>query len=307
MSARGIDEFLEHQVRQLTFDFLGEAQRTYGEVLPVRVLRQGVQLRGKRIPIFDMYRGIHKPSVLNAALSFVTAPPKAHGRPPPYEDQFTPEGMLAYHYRTQDEHGYENAALRLAHEHRLPCVYFFGIVPGKYLPRFPVHIFVDDRPSRRFLVDLSEMGQADDGWAAAEEPERRYRNSIVKHRLHQARFREAVLRAYANTCAFCRLRRPELVEAAHIVGDSQGGAPVVPNGVTLCRLHHAAFDRHLMGVRPDLRVVVRRDLLDDVDGPMLVHGLQELHNQELFLPRHKLERPNREFLEQRYEAFLAAS
>lgn len=107
-----------------------------------------------------------------------------------------------------------------------------------------------------------------------------------------------------RTCAF---QRSQLVEAAHIVGDASGGPPVVPNGVTLCRLHHAAFDRHLMGIRPDLRIVVREDILDDSDGPMLVHGLQELHGHELHLPRQPLDRPSEEYLERRYEEFTAAS
>lgn len=305
MSA-AVDELFEHRVRQATFDFLNDAQRTFGDVLTAKVLQRGIELEGRRIPIFDLYRGIHKPSLLDAALSFVTTPPKA-GRPPPYEDQFTSEGWLAYSYRTQDTKDYENAALRLAHEHRLPCVYFFGITPGHYLPQYPVHVVVDDPAAQQFLVDLSGMGLGTGHAAAAEEPERRYRNSVVKHRLHQARFREAVLRAYVRTCAFCRLRRPELVEAAHIVGDARGGPPLVPNGVTLCRLHHAAFDRHLMGIRPDMRIVVRSDILDDTDGPMLLHGLQELHGRELYVPRQPFDRPGEKFLERRYEEFKSAS
>ncbi|HVM13723.1 MAG TPA: HNH endonuclease [Egibacteraceae bacterium] len=301
-----VDELFEHRARQAAFDFLNEAQRTFGDVLTTDVLRKGVEIDGRRIPIFDLYRGIHKPAVLRAALSFVTTPPKPGG-PPPYEDQFTPEGWLAYRYRTPDSNEYENAALRLAHEHRLPCVYFFGITPGHYLPQYPVHVVVDDPIAQRFLVDLSGMGVGAGETVVGEDPERRYRNSIVKHRLHQARFREAVLHAYVRTCAFCRLRRPELVEAAHIVGDARGGPPVVPNGVTLCRLHHAAFDRHLMGIRPDLRIVVRSDVLSDTDGPMLTHGLQDLNGRELYLPRQPLDRPGAEYLERRYEEFKAAS
>lgn len=288
------------------FDFLTEAQRMYGEVLTVNILRLGITIDGNRVPIFDLYRGIHKPADLRAALSFVTAPPKP-GRPPPYEDQFTPEGWLTYHYRTQDGRDYENAALRLAHDERLPCAYFFGISPGHYLPQFPVHVADDDRKHRRFLIDLSGMGLGVGPFIAAEEPERRYRSSIVRHRLHQAQFRDAVLRAYVRTCAFCRLKRPELVEAAHILGDARGGPPVVPNGVSLCRLHHAAFDRNLMGMSPDLRIVVRRDVLDDSDGPMLLHGLQDLHGRALHVPRRLAERPGVAYLEQRYEEFKSAS
>ena len=57
--------------------------------------------------------------------------------------------------------------------------------------------------------------------------------------------------------------------------------------------------------RPDdLRVEVARDLLDEIDGPMLRHGLQALDGQELrFLPRRTVDRPTRSRLEWRYERF----
>ena len=54
------------------------------------------------------------------------------------------------------------------------------------------------------------------------------------------------------------LRHHELLEAAHIVADSDPeGEPVVSNGLALCKLHHAAFDANILGVHPDYRVEVR--------------------------------------------------
>lgn len=41
----------------------------------------------------------------------------------------------------------------------------------------------------------------------------------VKQRLHQQRFRYLVLRAYRQECSICRLRHPQLLEAAHILPD----------------------------------------------------------------------------------------
>jgi hypothetical protein len=46
------------------------------------------------------------------------------------------------------------------------------------------------------------------------------------------------------------------------------------NGLALCKRHHAAFDRYLIGVTPDLEVTVRLDVLAEIDGPTLQHGLQ---------------------------------
>ena len=47
-------------------------------------------------------------------------------------------------------------------------------------------------------------------------------------------------------------------------------------GMSLCRLHHAAFDRLMLGVHPSYVIHVRRDILEEVDGPILRHGLQGL-------------------------------
>ncbi len=44
--------------------------------------------------------------------------------------------------------------------------------------------------------------------------------------------------------------------------------------MSLCQLHYAAFDRSFLGVRPDYIIRVRTDVLEEVDGPMLRHGLQ---------------------------------
>ena len=55
---------------------------------------------------------------------------------------------------------------------------------------------------------------------------------------------------------------------------SRKGEPIVPNGLAPCKLHHAASNRPFLGIRPDLVIEVRRDIMDEADGPMLRHGLQ---------------------------------
>jgi len=80
----------------------------------------------------------------------------------------------------------------------------------------------------------------------------------------------------------------------------------VPNGLALCKLHHAAFDGHLLGINPDLVVHVASAILDEPDGPMLRHGLQAFHGSRIRVPRSSTLRPNREFLAERYEWFKKA-
>jgi hypothetical protein len=45
---------------------------------------------------------------------------------------------------------------------------------------------------------------------------------------------------------------------------------------------------------------------DETDGPMLLHGLQGVHNQRISTPRSNELKPDRDLLERRYERFLKA-
>jgi putative restriction endonuclease len=84
------------------------------------------------------------------------------------------------------------------------------------------------------------------------------------------------------------------------------GEPIVPNGLALCKLHHAAFDRHFLGIRPDLILEVRRDIMDEADGPMLRHGLQGFDGLRIRAPRAAGLRPAEDFLAERFEVFRKA-
>jgi putative restriction endonuclease len=78
---------------------------------------------------------------------------------------------------------------------------------------------------------------------------RAYITSSVRQRLHQRGFRERVLYAYREQCACCKLRHHELLDAAHIIADRlTEGVPEVRNGIALCKLHHAAFDKYFLGI-----------------------------------------------------------
>ena len=102
----------------------------------------------------------------------------------------------------------------------------------------------------------------------------------------------------------CRLRHPELLEAVHIIPDSEPeGDPIVRNGISLCNLHHTAFDRMILGIRPDYVIEVRSDILEEEDGPMLRYGLQGLNRERLTLPRSRSDYPDQDRLESRFKKF----
>ncbi|HYR43470.1 MAG TPA: HNH endonuclease [Terriglobia bacterium] len=157
--------------------------------------------------------------------------------------------------------------------------------------------------------DSANLVVREDTWIADESAARRaYLTVATQKRLHQDSFRFRVIRAYRKSCTICRLRHDELLDAAHILRDKNPrGEPWVCNGLSLCKLHHAAFDANILGVRPDLVVEVREDVLEEEDGPMLKHGLKECHEQRLIvLPRQEELKPRKDFLEERYELFRSA-
>lgn len=299
----------DKRVRLATFRWLEQQVALHGDVLPRGMLLDGFQLDGQRIPLMSQ-QGIFKPKVLPQIPLSITTTPRG-----PYGDQLSPEGLLLYSYRGTDPEHHENVGLRTAMLQGTPLVYLYGLLPGKYVPVWPVFIVGDNRPNLTFRVAVDDRKYLD-AYAHTEskepavgEPEaagrRQYITTMVKQRLHQRGFRERVLDAYQDQCALCRLRHEELLDAAHIIPDTDpGGEPVVENGIALCKLHHAAFDSFFIGIRPDYTVEVRRDILAERDGPMLTHGLQGLHDGRIVLPRSAKQWPSRERIETRYERFM---
>lgn len=260
---------------------------------------------GRSLPLI-VQPGIWKPKFLQAPLTIrttYTAPNQA----PPYVDQIGEDGLLRYAYQGTNPGAADNRALLHAMAEGLPLAYFVGLAKGVYTVLYPVWI-VDSHPEAlQFSVALDEI-QIPGTTAAPQPAVRAYAMRITKQRLHQQVFRAQVLRAYEDTCAMCRLRHAELLDAAHILPDGHPqGDPVVPNGLSLCRIHHAAFDAQIIGVRPDYVIDIRRDVLQEHDGPMLRHGLQELAGVALTIPRQRSAKPDPSRLEIRYDAFRQAS
>lgn len=250
-------------------------------------------------------RGICKPSGLDAAISITTAFTR-FGQEPPYADLVGEDGYPRYKYERSDPNIYTNRALRLCMEYGLPLVYFLGVRDAVYKPIYPVYVIGDNPQRHEFTLSIfrSEIGR---DTSTLSGPEKRYVMLETRRRLHQPIFREQVLNAYATACAVCHIRHAQLLDAAHIISDSKpNGDPVVPNGIALCKIHHAAYDRNLMGIRPDCKVVINAELLEEVDGPMLKYGLQEMHGSQIRLPRRAAARPDRDRLDVRFTEFLNA-
>ena len=302
---------IDRRARIAAFTWLDRQVSIHGDVLPRSVLAHGFEFENQRVPLVAP-QGIFKPKLLPQMPLSITTTPEG-----PYDDSFGPDQLLLYRYRGTDPQHRDNAGLRMAMFRKVPLVYFHGVVPGKYLAVWPVFIVGDEPENLTFRVAVDDLSLIGPEWESGAEivgvsdtgaeARRAYITSSVRSRLHQRGFRERVLQAYREQCAFCRLRHLELLEAAHIIPDGEpDGEPIVKNGISLCKLHHAAFDKFLLGVRPDYVLEVREDILKEKDGPMLLHGLQGLHHQRIILPRPKELQPNPVLLDRRYQKFRAA-
>ena len=259
--------------------------------------------------------GIWKPKVLTSALSIVTSfTHKEKDRP--YEDGIGADGMLRYKWRGTDPNTADNRWLRDAMIQRVPIVWFLGVgykhgtQTQVFEPIFPVWLVAEEPQNHQFVVALEEAQRTlvQNGSVKFNEIEKRYNERLVKTRVHQPMFRSQVLHAYQSRCAICRLPFEKLLEAAHIKSDAEGGSAHITNGISLCKIHHGAYDSLILGISPDYQIHIREDVLRTKDGPVLMYALNGMHNQPLGqVPEDKRNLPSRDLLAERFEKFREAS
>lgn len=259
------------------------------------------RIDGEDLPVIDFSRGIRNPREFDSTLSIVVS---TNG---PYDDVESTDGLLHYAYRKGDEWGGDNRKLRNAITTGQPLILFRKEMANIYTPVMPVYV-VDDVPEERsFTIALDESFTFLPDVRHLTTAQRSYALRLAKQRLHQPAFRTRVLVAYERRCAVCAIRHASLLDAAHIVPDGhERGLPTVNNGLALCKIHHAAYDQNMMGVTPGYEVRIAVELLEEIDGPMLKHGLQEMHGRQLQLPSRPTDRPDRELLDWRFERFASA-
>ena len=301
-------------IRLAAFQTLSRLRSEKG-VLTAEDLQAGFEFQGARIPFANTRRGIWKPRQMKNLLSIKTVHPKT-GSKVWYADQYMAreqvyraEEFVSYSFQGTDPEGFDNQWLREAMLGGVPIIYFFGVAPGRYEALCPVFIqdwSVKDLAVRVAIGKIGRSGlTSSTSLPPTSELERRYAMREVKQRLHQASFREAVIAAYHSRCAISGLPAPLLLDAAHIIpdGDEEYGAPVVPNGLLLSKIHHAAFDGHLIGIDPDYRLHVSERLLEIHDGPILELGIKGQNGKEIWVPRDDFKKPDRERLALRFEEF----
>ncbi|MEI9927838.1 MAG: HNH endonuclease [Sphingomonas sp.] len=125
-------------------------------------------------------------------------------------------------------------------------------------------------------------------------------NRIVR----DASFRRTVCVAYDDRCAVSRLRiingggRSE-VQAAHIWPVTDGGPDVVQNGIALSATIHWLFDRHLISLTDDYRILVAHNRV-----PSELQTLFGEQSKTIHLPTDRSAWPHPSFLARHREKFF---
>jgi putative restriction endonuclease len=302
---------LDAAMRTAAFDHVRGLDRIHAH-LTAEELKPGFVFGGERIPLINPGRGIFKPRQMQFLLSIRTVYPRPGGRVW-YDDQteahrqiFQGDQTVEYAFMGDNPDAADNRWLREAMERQIPVIYFLGVAPGRYQAVLPTSIVGWDPHSLKAEIAFGAEDRQVSGLAESG-PERRYALRTVKQRLHQTLFREAVITAYGGKCALSRLPEQRLLDAAHIIEDKDErlGQPIISNGIPLSKIHHAAFDAHLIGIDADYRLHVSDRLLEQNDGPML-DALKGLQGGTLRMPDRERDWPGRDRLAMRFERFKAA-
>lgn len=266
------------------------------------LLNEGFYCEGTRITLKGQ-QGIWKPKAFNYPISITSM---LDG---PYADSLDENGILKYKYRGDNPYHSNNMALRRAYHDKVPLIFFQEVSRHEYSAVWPIYIHEDNPKGLYVKATVEPLYNviSADSWnnvILASPNERRYAVVESRRRLHQGRFRAVVLTAYKERCAMCNLGHRELLDAAHIIPDSEiEGVASIDNGISLCKIHHAAYDQNFIGIDPDFTIHVKKELLVEIDGPMLEHGLKRLNNRKIILPTKVEDRPNRDNLDSRFQQF----
>ena len=296
------------KIRSAAFVELKRRVQIHGQCLPWAEIIKTFRIGDEEVFLANRARGIFKPrQMARGVLSVKSTLPRV-GRDRRYYDDRRSDDTLLYAFQGTDPNLPDNRRLKEAFEDQTPFIYFHGVTSARYEALWPAYIskWLPDRLKAEIQIGFTIS--SDPYLSIVKEDERRYYTHLAKQRIHQSTFREMVLDAYGNRCALSGLPIRILLYAAHIYPDGHDqGLPIINNGISMSKLHHAAFDGNLIGINPDGRIAISERILSQKDGPLLEDGLKALRGKKIQLPSDPVMRPNRDALAFRFEEFLSCS
>lgn len=128
---------------------------------------------------------------------------------------------------------------------------------------------------------------------------------LTKERLHQSFFRTQMLNRYGLRCLVTGRSLDQMLEVAHIIpwAENKNLRMTITNGLVLNPFVHKAYDKNLLGIDPSYRVHIADRLIAESEGGMR-EFLHQLNGSSLMFAQRA--RPNRDYLDVRYQEFLNA-
>jgi putative restriction endonuclease len=134
-------------------------------------------------------------------------------------------------------------------------------------------------------------------------PQGKEREAVVRLRVNQNFFREAVLTAYLNQCCITGISNAALLEACHISGwaDDENNRTNPKNGLCMTPTFHRAYDKFLMAITPDYEIVFSDEMLSGAKDETTLKFLRDLQGRHIIMPEKFT--PEQDFLAKHYESY----
>jgi putative restriction endonuclease len=287
-------------IRLLALNRVRELRELWGDSIPESELAKGFLYSGD-IVLLKGPQGIFKPRQLSDGPLTIMSTLGSQ-----YEDELLNEAnTLRYDYAPPSRE-HENVGLKNVMAAGKPVILLKQVKAKprpEYLVVAPLYVEAFDDGIRQFTLstraDLTPRTDSQAG-TVLREIQRAYGETTVQTRLHQAYFRRDVLSVYRNRCCVCELRLRPLLQGAHIVPDSDAsGVPTVQNGLSLCSIHHAAYDRSIVRIKSDYTIVVEQESIEAGDTFARV-SLSEFDGGRIIVPADTTQQPSPDFLDWRY-------
>ncbi len=111
-------------------------------------------------------------------------------------------------------------------------------------------------------------------------------------------FKKVVPRIYNYTCCISGMRvtagsAVQMIDACHIVPFSESHDDTIGNGISLCPNLHRAFDRGLISIDENYKVIVSSQFRESDESD---YSIRKYQSKRILLPTEEKYRPSRENL-----------
>ncbi len=114
--------------------------------------------------------------------------------------------------------------------------------------------------------------------------------------LRSSAFKREIPKIYDNTCSISGMRidatiNISMIDSCHIVPFSKSYDDTITNGIALCPNLHRAFDRGLISIDENFKVLIRKTFTESTQTPYLIRAFE---GKKINLPQNTAYRPSQE-------------